>query len=285
MKRFYYIGLLIPFLFLNCNKQQPDVSWVIIEKFELLENLDAVNEQGELSHNINQGFVSMGGRYIGTFELPIKIPIISNGPQTFTIIPGVIKNGINATKTRYPFMENFQGTIDLKLNDTVTLHPTTRYGANHTFLIEDFENPAIQIETDEVSKAKLERSDDPTVEKWGNYFGKIELNDEDSLFVGYTIFGQSLPPLGAEVYLEFDYLNTNSLLTSVISYGPNFFEDDINIMLNPKENPEWRHIYIDLKEIVSVRQNASVNEMGFSAVLDELGTEKYIYIDNLKIIY
>ena len=283
--RLYYILLYIPFLFINCNKPQPEVSWVIIEKFELLENPNASNEQGEMTHNVNQGFVSMGGRYIGTFELPIKIPIIAEGNQSFTIIPGVIKNGINATKTRYPFMQNFSGDIELKLNDTVTLQPTTMYSNNVTFLIEDFENPAIKIETDEVSKAQLVRSNDPSVEKWGNFFGRIDLNNEDSLYIGYTIFGQSLPAFGADVYLEMDYMNTNSLLTSVISYGPNMFEDDINIQLNPRENPEWRHIYIDLKEIVSVRQNAAVNEIGFTALLNELGTEKYIYLDNIKIVF
>lgn len=283
--RLYYILLYIPFLFINCNKPQPEVSWVIIEKFELLENPNASNEQGEMTHNVNQGFVSMGGRYIGTFELPIKIPIIAEGNQSFTIIPGVIRNGINATKTRYPFMQNFSADIELKLNDTVILQPTTMYSNNVTFLIEDFENPAINIETDEVSKAQLVRSDDPTVEKWGNFFGRIDLNDEDSLYIGYTIFGQSLPAFGADVYLEMDYMNTNSLLTSVISFGPNMFEDDIHIQLNPRSTPEWRHIYIDLKEIISARQNASVNEMGFSAVLDQLGTEKYIYLDNIKIVF
>lgn len=283
--RWYSIFLVLPFFFLNCNKPQPEVSWVIIEKFELLENTDAVNDQGELTHNINQGFVSMGGRYIGSFELPIKIPIIGEGQQTFTIIPGIVNNGINATKRRYPFMINYVGDAELKLNDTVTIQPTTNYENNLTFLIEDFENPALNIESDEGSKAKIVRSDDPSIDKWGNFFGRIDLNDEDSLFIGYTTFEQSLPAFGADVYLEFDYMITSPLLTSVISYSPNMFENDIFIQLNPRSNNEWRHVYLDLKEIVSVRQNASVNEIGFTAILDELGTEKFVYLDNIKIIF
>jgi hypothetical protein len=143
---------------------------------------------------------------------------------------------------------------------------------------------AHEIDTDENSKAKLVRSNDPNVEKWGNYFGKIEMNNTDSIYFGLTMF-QTRLPVGKDVFLEMDYLNTNSLLTSVVSIFPNTVQDDINIMLNPRENPEWRHIYIDLREIIGVRQNATVHEMGFSALLDELGTEKYIYLDNIKIIY
>ena len=94
-----------------------------------------------------------------------------------------------------------------------------------------------------------------------------------------------MPKQGAEVYLELDFLNTNSVLTSVISYGNGTYHDDPYIQLNPQDNPVWKHIYIDLKEIVSTRSTSPFNEVSFNMTLDEEGTNKFVLLDNIKVIH
>ncbi|MDG0974574.1 MAG: hypothetical protein P8O07_10495 [Crocinitomicaceae bacterium] len=281
------IGHLLTLLILfSCAKEQPKVSWLKIESFQLEENLFAQNDQGELSHALTEAFVNMDGQYLGAFQLPIKIPIIGEGQHEIVILPGIINNGISDTKKRYPFVEPYTVSVNLLLEDTISITPITRYYAQTKFLIEDFENAVLKIETDGASQAIIEKENDPAVLQWGNSYGVILLNPTDSLFIGYTNFGQSLPKQGAEVYLEMDYMNTNSMLTSVLSYSSTTFNDDIHIQINPQEEPPvWKHIYLDLKEIVSFRMNANTNEQGFTALLDEAGTSKYIYIDNLKVVY
>jgi len=281
------IGHLLALLILSsCAKEQPKVSGLKIESFQLEENLFAQNPQGELSHALTEAFVNMDGKYLGAFQLPIKIPIIGEGQHEIVILPGIINNGISDTKKRYPFVEPYTVSVNLLLEDTISITPITRYYAQTKFLIEDFENAVLKIETDGASQAIIEKENDPAILQWGNSYGAILLNPTDSLFIGYTNFGQSLPKQGAEVYLEMDYMNTNSMLTSVVSYSSTTFNDDIHIQINPQEEPPvWKHIYLDLKEIVSFRMNATTNEQGFTALLDEAGTSKYIYIDNLKVVY
>jgi len=80
-------------------------------------------------------------------------------------------------------------------------------------------------------------------------------------------------------------MNSNSILTSVLSYSSTTFNDDIHIQLNPQEQPTWKHIYLDLKEIISFRASSTINEQGFTALLDQAGTSKYIYLDNIKVVY
>ena len=286
MKKKRTLFFLIPLLFFACTKEQDKVSWLKIEKWELLPNPNNNNNEGELTHNLNQVFISMGGKFLGSFELPIKIPIIDEGTHDFVLIPGVVQNGINSTKTRYPFMEQYSTTLTLKLEDTVTMQPTTRYFDNIQFLIEDFENPvALNIETDQNSLVDIIASDDPAISKWGNYFGRIDLTKQDSLFIGYTNFGVSLPKQNANVFLEMDYMNSNSLATSVISYNSNELFDDVHIQLNPQSNPHWRHIYLDLKEIITFRNQATVNEQGFVAILDSGNVDGFVYLDNIKVVY
>jgi hypothetical protein len=285
MRNSLFALLSVILLLSGCAKPQPDISWILLEEWTLEAHPFADNPAGALTHNFTEAFVNVDGKFIGAFQIPAKIPIIATGNVEILIQPGVINNGISATKRRYPFVEPYVASIELIKDETTLVSPVTRYYKETKFLIEDFENPAINIETDGVSAAQLQIANDPAILKWGNFYGSIELNDIDSLYVGYTIFSTNLPKQGDEVYLEMDYMNSNSLLTSVLSYSPTTFHDDIHIQLNPQANPEWKKIYLDLREIISFRFNTNVNEQGFTAILDEKGTEKFIYLDNIKVVY
>jgi hypothetical protein len=284
MKRFYIL-FIIPFLF-NCAKKQPEASWLIIEPWQLVANPEVgPNDHGALTHNITEAFVNMDGQIIGTFSLPAKVPIIGDGEHEFIIIPGVKNNGISATKRRYPLMEQYTETINLIKHDTVHMSPKTMYFSNLTFKIEDFEEPTIKFEESSESTATIIKGDNPQYLKWGNSYGEIQLSDSNSLLSMVSEFVGSLPKQGTEVYLELDFINTNSVLTSVISYGSGTYFDDPFIQLNPQGSPEWKHIYIDLKEIVSTRSSSPFNEVSFIMNLDAAGTNKFVYLDNIKVIH
>jgi hypothetical protein len=283
--KLFYSGLFIALLLLGCAKDQPEVAWLKLEPWVLQENNNATADQGAMSHNISQAFVNMDGEILGAFELPVKIPVIGDGDHNFIIIPGIINNGISNTKRRYPFMEQFEQSITLKKNDTVSVTPTTRYFSDLTFLVEDFESPAIQFEYANQSTVQFTREDDPEILQWGGYYGSIVLSEIDSLFSARTTFGAALPKQGAEIYLEMDYYNTNSMLTSVLSFGNGTLYEDPNIQLNPQENPEWKHIYIELKELVSFRTQSPFAEVNLTSLLDKVNSEQYVYLDNIKVIY
>lgn len=271
----------------SCAKKQPEVSWLKIDKWVLEENPDAVMPQGELTHNLSQIFVSMGGEVIGVFELPAKIPIIGDGKQEFVLQPGIIVNGISETKLRYPFAENVTVKLDLIKNDTISYTPTTKYYSTLNFLIEDFESPSMQIDVNENSLGTVGRNNDPEILQWGNRYGEIILTDVDSLVMFVTNFGKSLPKFGTNVFMEFDYMNTNSALTSVVSYGNGAYHVDPFVLITPqkKNKAEWKHFYLDLKENISALQNVPFNEVQMAFLKDELGEDSYFYIDNIKIIY
>ncbi|MGB0933478.1 MAG: hypothetical protein ACPGU5_04300 [Lishizhenia sp.] len=279
-------ALFFLFVFNQCAKEVETPLWVTIDTWDLEDNPFATG-QGEMTSNITEAWVNVNNKVIGVFELPIKIPIIGEpGDFEFILIPGVKNNGINATKIRYPFMEQYTQTISLTKTDTAYLKPTTRYYENLTFFVEDFEDPLnIKIETDPISNCNLVTSNDPSVVAYGNYCGHIPLNNTDSLFSGYTNANGGLDlPTGTDVFLEIDYHNTNTLLTTVLGITSNGVDEEPHIQLNAQENPVWKKIYIDLKEIVSF-QSADTYQVGFTAILNELGTEKDIYIDNVKVIY
>src|SRR5699024_1170112 len=112
----------------------------------------------------------------------------------------------------------------------------------------------------------------PDILEWGNRYGAVELNDTDSMLVFATNFGESFPKGGADVYLEFDYYNTNSMLISTLSFGGGNFYTDPYFIVTPQkeEKAKWKHMYINLTENVSYRFNSPSNEIQFSLVIEEL---------------
>lgn len=282
MKNLYIIAL-ISFLINGCAKQVDAPSWLKIEPWVLNSNPNAANVQGELSHNISQAWVNMDGKVLGVFELPVKIPVIGEGEHSFIIVPGVIQNGISSTKVQYPFFKQFTTTATLSTTDTLVMTPETMYHDDLQFWIEDFENAAIKIETDPTSTAELVPGNDPEHLKYGNFYGLVSLNDTDSLWVGYTNSQMFLP--FAESYLEIDYKNSNSLLTSVLDITSGAVSSNQNVILQPQDDPVWKKMYISLTAIRGNNANASYFEQAFTAVQDKTGTNSNIYIDNIKVIH
>lgn len=285
MKLTLYVIICL-FLFNQCAKEVDAPLWITIDKWDLQENPFG-SGQGEMTENITEAWVNVNNKVIGVFELPIKIPIIGEpGDFNFILIPGVNSNGINATKVRYPFMKQFAQTITLTKEDTAYLKPTTQYYDELEFFVEDFEDPLnTTVETSGVGNASIVSTNEPNVVKYGNYCGHIALNNSDSLFIGFTNVNGGLNlPQGADVFLEIDYYNTNPLLTTVLGITDGVVDEEPHIQLNAQTNPVWKKIYIDLKEIVSF-QSADTYQIGFTALLTELGTQKDIYIDNIKVIH
>lgn len=283
-----YIAFILPALVFSCAKKQPATTWLKIGKWVLQSNPDAQFPEGELTQDIDQVFVSMDGKSLGTYQVPVKIPIVANsGKHDFVFVAGITENGINATKNRYPLVKNYSTSIQLVQNDTASVTPKTSYYANMKFLIEDFESPSLHLEVGNGSTATITRENDPSILKWGNYYGSVELNQQDTLLSVATTFGESFPKQATPVYMELDYINTNSVLTSLISFGNGTYYTDPYIQINPQipADAKWKHMYINLTEDVSYRVTSPQNEVQFTFLFDKGKLSSYFYIDNIKIIY
>lgn len=283
--QFLFITCLI-YLFTNsCVKNNTTTSWVYIDNWTLEANQS--NTEGVLSHNITDAYVLIDDKVVGYFELPIKLPLIMSGTKNIVIYPAIRNNGISATKKNYPFLEPYKIAANLLQDDTLFIKPSTKYYINTKFWIENFEDAGIKLETASNFPPILTTASDPTIVKYGQRYGWIHLTKSDPIWVGITP-KLALPQYGREVYLEIDYMNTNSLLTGVNSYGPyNAFISNPNIQLNAQDNStkKWKKIYIDLKHLISNSTNYNLFEQYIKAELDGDKDSSDIYIDNIKLVY
>lgn len=285
MKLSGIVGLLL--IFSSCIKNNPNPAWIEVAVWNLEANPLLSGEEGELNHNFTDAYITVGGKIMGIFELPCKIPVLMDGSQYIEIYPVIRKNGISATKGIYPFCQPFTMTADLVKNETLQISPKTRYFTSSEFaFIEDFESASLKFETDGISNASLQQVLHTDPGKSGNC-GHISLNATDSLWLGYTHDQMVLPKGGREVYLEIEYKMTNTLLTGVLAISPGSVKNHDNIQLNAQEASvaTWRKAYIELKEIVSFSLETEYFEQYLKAVLDPGKSSADIYIDNIKVIH
>jgi hypothetical protein len=272
------------FLLAGCVKNNPDPSWLEVTEWTLIENPDLINIEGELSHNFSDAWVYVNDKVIGVFEVPFKIPILVSGTCNIKLYPTVRNNGIAATKKIYPFVDKYELTAELIQNKTLKIAPVTKYNSYTEFWIEDFEDAAIEINTDPISADTMLVGTDPLIMKWNRY-GISTLDATDTSWIAYTSQELALPK-GQEVYLELDYYNTNALVTGVLALS-NPYKNNIHVQLNAQDpsSVKWKKIYIDLKEIVSNSAGANSFLMSFQAALDEGDSEGFIVLDNIKVIH
>lgn len=268
----------------SCIKNNPKPSWLKINQWNLIKNLDV--EEGELSHNFSDVYITIDDKIIGIFELPVKLPLLLSGEHTLKLYPVIKNNGISATKKIYPFCEPMVINSILKENETIEINPKTKYYTNTNFWIEDFENTITKLDDSFTSSlAKIKKDNQASYLKYGNFYGHVNLNKVE------TDWFCKLPPLilpknGSEVYLEIDYITTNNILTGLYAISNQDVKDNPNIQLNAQNLNEmnWKKIYIELKEIVSYSSNATIFENYFKAILDQDKSESNIYLDNIKIV-
>lgn len=266
----------------GCIKNNPDPSWIEIKEWTLVDNPDA--PIGELTHNFSNAWVYVDNEFVGIFEVPCKIPVLKEGAKSVTLIPTVLNNGISATKKAYPFVSEYEITVDLVKNETVTINPTTSYYSTVNYAIEDFESIDMHIISDQESQTDMIQITDPT--NASNKIGRVLLDNTTNKWIAYWDESLYLSS-GNEVYLELDYYNTNEINTGMIaikSDGSSEVIDNITLSAQTPTDVKWKKIYIDLKELVR-NSNGIEFLQTFQATLDGGDSQGLIYLDNIKVIY
>jgi hypothetical protein len=287
--KYLYFFVVLSFGLSGCVKNNPLPVWLEINQWTLNSNPNSVNNPGALTHNFSDVWVYVDGKVIGVFEVPCKIPVLVSGNCKVSLYPAIKNNGLAAVKKIYPFAEPFETTLQLTEGETYVFNPVTKYNVNTKFSIEDFENSTVTIEKETVYSSPdldLQIQNNPSIGNWGNY-GHLSLNTIDSLWIG-ILPELILPKSGAEVYLEFDYKNTNSILTGMIERqigGSNVDHGGYTAARQNLENLQWKRIYIDLRDVVSNTPNGYAYRQYLKMSLDSGLSSSDVYIDNIKVIH
>ena len=279
--------ILITLLLFSCKKEDLTPAWLVINEIQLQTD---EGTEGPNSNAITDAWIYLDNVPFGVYSLPAKIPVLEEGEHELIIYAGIKENGISATRVRYPFYTRYDAKVNFVKNQETTITPLVFYKSNVQFeLKEDFEDVGVDFEKDAISDTNIviiTNADYPEIVKYGNNCGKIELSESDSIYKGFTNTTMNLPK-NKDVFLEIDYMNTNSLATNIIAKNSGGTAEHPPVFILNKQDPTsmvWKKIYINLKEDVSSEINATSYELYLLALLDPDNTAGVIYLDNIKVL-
>ncbi len=281
----FFLGLLLS----ACVKNNPDPSWLEVGEWTLEANAALNGEEGQLTHNITDAWVYIDEQLIGVFEVPFKIPILDEGAVNVRIYPTIRVNGIAATKMRNEHLVPYEVNVNLVKNQTLSISPVTHYKDNVNFWVEDFEDINVKLTDDpNTSSAHLTLANDTL--KWfnGNYYGKVLLSAQDSIWVAYTNQDQQLSiPKNKQAMLEIDYCNSVPFTNYLLFVNANGTNENAMITMNksPLNALRWKKIYILLSEVITAGPNNTNYIQAFRAFHDTAISSNLILIDNIKVVY
>lgn len=273
-----------------CVKNNPDPSWLEVNEWTLEANPSLSGEEGELTHKITDAWVYIDDKLIGVFQVPFKIPILKSGPCNIRLYPTIRINGFQANKIKNDQMVPYDIAANLVQNQTFTINPVTHYKDNVSFWIEDFEDINIKLTDDpNTSSANLNLANDSL--KWfnGNYYGRVLLSPQDSIWIAYTNQDQQLTiPKGRQALLEIDYCNSIDFTHYLLFVNANgTTENPMITMVNPPKGKPlvWKKIYLELNEVIGYGPNNTNYVQAFKAFFDDSVANNLILIDNIKVVY
>ena len=93
------------------NPAEPVPAYLHVDSFSV--KTDPLT-QGSSSHRIVDAWVFVDGNIVGAFEMPVNVPVLSAGMHKVTVRPGILVNGIAATRSIYPFYSGYDTVMNLE---------------------------------------------------------------------------------------------------------------------------------------------------------------------------
>jgi len=264
------------------DKEEPIPAYIQVDSVNVISS----SETGSNSHDINDIWLYVDNKYIGTYEIPFKVPVLPTGYQNIALETGIRDNGLGQFRAVYPFYTSF--SVDTLLPEAGTLHfnPVYEYETVNLPLHENFEGLGNSFEKTPNSDTTMMTVNDSI--SFEGFSGLIVLDAERSVADLRTSQLYSLPR-DRKVYLEIDYYCDEPL--DVGLFGQQFngssYVDVRYPVLKLYPTTEWRKIYINLTDQIARSPYANQYRVFFSAEKTDAteGQIAKIYLDNIKIIH
>lgn len=261
--------------------EEPIPAYLYIPGFSVQTGI----QQGSSSSRIKDVWLTVGGNFLGTYELPALIPILESGQQEVRLDAGIRDNGINTTPEIYPFYEPVVLQANLKPGIVDTMRPMTGYSDKTRFaLIEPFERDdhlMRDIRTGDVTSIKLNR----VVPFEGKGSLEITLTEDKPLVELASLSRMTELGLNSPyVYLELNYKSEVPVIFGLVAYA-NIGSTQGSVLLDPGFYPEedWQKIYFNLSSLVYSSDHAAW-QLVLRTVL-EAEPEATVLLDNLKLVF
>jgi hypothetical protein len=269
--------------FINPDETPP--SYIEVESFTFDPTPTNVEMGPSASTNIKDVWVYVDDAFQGAYELPARFPVLKSGDHRIILSPGILLNGIAATRSPYPFYKSSINYVNLVENGTVTIDPTISYfDSVKCAFCEFFDGSGFSLTSSAISDTFMYQlpANDPNIFE-GFSSGVVYLDDSNKIFEVTSTTSYDLPGSGAAVYLELDYKINNPMTAGIYIVTAGSQDQQIPLItLYPTD--EWKKIYVQLGYTVSAYPNADGYKVFLFGEKQTDVDNPVFYVDNIKVV-
>lgn len=282
--RYLFLILLVAFALTSCNPDEREPAYLVINAVKVSSNPQT---QGSNCSNIKDVWVYVDNQYLGTYQLPARIPVLEEGTKNVILRAGILENGISATHSAYPLYNSDNRSINFIPGQETTIDTfnVAYFPALIYTWYEDFEKDAVgggfslspepnnnlaPLATDSVDVFEGVRCLKMKVDGT-NYVSDIETNGD-----GYVLYR------GKDIYLEMNYKCDYEFTVGLRGMLANDKRNIPVLLFNP--SPNWKKIYINVSKFVNSNYDVPKFKIYFYLTTPPGGAEATVYLDNLKLI-
>jgi hypothetical protein len=239
--------------------------------------------QGTALHKMVDAHVFIDNENRGAYQLPAKIPVLSIGQHTVTVLPGIRNNGVKGNPIPYAFAQRYEKTVTFAAEKTDTIRPTTRY-TNDTNLkmLESFESSGHLFNDHRDQNVTFLMTSEPGGLE--GKAGKIVLDAARKLMLKSTTVRHLFPTDAQNIYIELNYKTDVALSIGFTSFdrpSGTIGIDNFPVVLYPKK--EWNKTYINITNEVKASKGIEF-QVSVGALLPDSLTTGTIWLDNVKLL-
>ncbi len=294
-----FLGLLIGAATLvSCSDEDLTPVFLDLQMESLTNRIDATNvEQLDGSNYDSKDLATiasskfydiecwLNGEYLGIFELPCKIPMLTrNHPSDeLRIIPCIRLNGASNSVRTYSFLNYYIKTFSLNSGESLTYANSdslifTYIDPIQFPFIDNFENGTYFVNSEDSADHSL------SIISGSNNIAHIALPSDGEFAIETNEF--DVPGLGNEAVWEIEYACEADIRTAATVQLSDGTFTRVPLVTIRDSNGEWRKIHIDLSATVNTY---AINNVS-SITLNLEGSANYslettnFYLDNVKVI-
>ncbi|MEZ5014316.1 MAG: hypothetical protein R2794_08500 [Chitinophagales bacterium] len=282
-RRITYLPLFITVFLGACVKDIPVPSYVHVDPFSFTCDPDA---QGYPSSKITDVWVYANNDFIGAYELPATLPVLSDNSTELILYPGIKENGISGTAVIYPFYTAYTVSPDLISGDTYAVTPSTTYKSSAAISFIFKENFNATNDFSSISgDVTLTTTSDPTLVFEGFRSGIATFSGSNDTMRISTSHDLTFGDATHLLYLEMDYMCDIEfeVWLRCSTFNGSSISDQI-LYVTPKDY--WNKIYINLNPSLQffAPYQPEYYNLEFRAIKPADVDTAQILFDNLKII-
>lgn len=240
---------------------------------------------GNINWLIPDVYVAVNNTDLGGYEMPVTVPVLSEGDARMIVSGGVYLNGVRSQRIEYPFWRPDTFTIANPQAGHVYTHqpiyhyyPTVQHG-----VLDDF-NAGTQFDSS-MTVVPLIDADSTPGKVW--QCGALVLGANDSVKITAQRTGDAIVTNGRQAFLEFNFKQSGTSqavsfevgMQSVTSTG--YTTNYSLLTVFPADH--WKKTYLDFSTFIGSNTGSTffVYFIGYNAS----GAPVTFYFDDVKLLY